>query len=83
MPIAYNPIGNDAWSSLVKTSPVDCRRGCLGIPHVKFDSKGLLCGAVAAFIFRRTPAHTVAIVGGDGLAIAVDGCNGAAGNRIY
>ena len=28
-------IGNDAWSSLVEITPVHCRRGRLGTPHVK------------------------------------------------
>ena len=35
MTVASNPIGNNAWQSLVKTPPVDCRRGCLGTPDVK------------------------------------------------
>ena len=35
MVVTSNSIWNDAWQSLINTPPVDCRRGCLGIPHVK------------------------------------------------
>ena len=35
MTVAPDPIGNDAWPSVIKTPPVDCRRRCLGTLHIK------------------------------------------------
>ena len=50
MAVAFDPVKNNAWSSLVKNIPVDCRRGCMGTTHIKglISSEGLICGAVAA-----------------------------------
>ena len=85
MAILTNPFKNDAWSSFVQTSPVDCCRGCLGTPHVK----GLI--ARGYFVAQQPPdfaghcalSHAVAIVGGDGFLIAADDGNGAVDDIIY
>ena len=49
MTIASASSGNGAWSPLIKNkpSPVNCRKGCVGTPHVKDTIAGVFCGAVA------------------------------------